>query len=65
MRLKETAGGITHNLSQTFLQAHDVVTTLIVFPMAGGQGPTMGKDGATWGSLTAPTPIYSLDLGGK
>lgn len=47
MRLKETAGGITHNLSQTFLQAHDVVTTLIAFPMAGGRGPTVGKDGAT------------------
>jgi len=57
MWLKETASGITHSLSQISLQAHDVVTALIVFPTAGGQGPPVGRDGTAWGSLTAPTLV--------
>lgn len=57
MWLKETASGITHDWSQIFLQAHDVVTVLIVFATAGGRGPTVGRDGTAWGNLTAPTLV--------
>lgn len=53
MWLKETASGILCDPRQILLQADDVFTSPIAFPMAGNQGPTVRRDGTAQGSLPA------------